>query len=192
MDLALLPKTRAEAKTLGTTHYFTGKPCKHGHIAPRLVKGTCMVCREIEWKASNDKRKEFPKSTAAKAAGHRYYQKNKDLVKRRAKAQPKEQVRMYKRKWDLMNAERKRITTNARRRRLRQRTPAWVTVREKEIMKEQYRKAAVWTKETGIKYVVDHILPLHGEYVSGLHVPDNLQVITEEMNRIKGNRFTPS
>lgn len=37
--------SRAEAKALGLKRYFTGNPCKHGHVAIRLVAGDCIECR---------------------------------------------------------------------------------------------------------------------------------------------------
>jgi Autographiviridae endonuclease VII len=43
--------SRAEAYELGLTHYFTGKPCKHGHVAPRFVKGSCFECCKVEAKS---------------------------------------------------------------------------------------------------------------------------------------------
>ncbi len=40
-----LPSTRAQAKALGLHHYFTGKPCKHGHISARYAEGGCVECQ---------------------------------------------------------------------------------------------------------------------------------------------------
>lgn len=36
--------TRAEAIASGLRRYFTGKPCKSGHIAERLLSKKCVVC----------------------------------------------------------------------------------------------------------------------------------------------------
>ena len=41
-----LPRTRQDAKATGAKEYFTGLPCTHGHISPRLTKGTCVACRK--------------------------------------------------------------------------------------------------------------------------------------------------
>ena len=42
------PRTRKEAKERGVKYYFTGTPCKQGHVALRLVKGTCTECLKVE------------------------------------------------------------------------------------------------------------------------------------------------
>lgn len=41
-----LPRTRQQAKEEGVKQYFTGLPCTHGHLSPRLTKGTCVACRK--------------------------------------------------------------------------------------------------------------------------------------------------
>lgn len=46
-----LPRTRTEAKQLGAKKYFTGQPCKHGHVAPRYTKGVCVQCAAEEQRA---------------------------------------------------------------------------------------------------------------------------------------------
>lgn len=43
-----LPRTRAEAMALGLPRYFTGKPCRHGHVAERLVSArSCCDCDRL-------------------------------------------------------------------------------------------------------------------------------------------------
>lgn len=58
-----------------------------------------------------------------------------------------------------------------------------------EAIKEIYDQAAKVSKETGIKHHVDHIVPISGRNVCGLHVENNLQIITERENLRKGNKW---
>jgi len=82
--------TRSQAKAAGDKYYFTGKPCNRGHIAKRVVKGTCTECQKEDWQKENKKRSSLPKSAASKAAGKRYYLRNIKLVKARATQHKKE------------------------------------------------------------------------------------------------------
>ena len=49
-EYAHLPRSRAQAKREGSDKYFTGQPCKRGHIGPRATKGTCILCRREDEK----------------------------------------------------------------------------------------------------------------------------------------------
>ena len=68
-------------------------------------------------------------------------------------------------------------------------TPKWLTKEQTKEMESFYTKARELEKQDGIKRHVDHIIPLQRETVSGLHVPWNLQVLTEKENLNKSNSF---
>lgn len=72
-----------------------------------------------------------------------------------------------------------------RRAHIRRATPSWVDRRE---IRSFYAEASRKTAETGIPHHVDHIEPIQGTDISGLHVPWNLQVVTASYNCAKGNR----
>lgn len=68
-------------------------------------------------------------------------------------------------------------------------TPKWLSKDQISEMAAKYADAALMMEQTGIAHEVDHIVPLRGKSVSGLHVPWNLEVITAHKNRIKSNSF---
>jgi len=183
------PKTRKEAKETGNKYYFTGLPCTRGHIALRKTKGTCVECMKEDWAIDNEKRKEKPKSEAAKAAGRRYYEKNREVVIARAAARPHEEVREYKEKYKAANPELYKALTSVRKRRHRNATPPWITKEQKLQIRQMYLQAQKLTKMTGERYVVDHIIPLLNDSVCGLHLPWNLRVMTQEENLKKSNKL---
>ena len=52
-----------------------------------------------------------------------------------------------------------------------------------------YREARSLTVSTGIKHHVDHVYPLQGKLVSGLHVHTNMQILQWRENVVKNNKF---
>lgn len=71
------------------------------------------------------------------------------------------------------------------------RSPRWLTADDFWLMNEFYLTAKERSKATGVKHHVDHVIPLRGKSVSGLHVPSNLQVVQAETNLRKSNVFQP-
>ena len=67
--------------------------------------------------------------------------------------------------------------------------PKWLTKEHFEQIKEFYKEAKRLEELDGVKRHVDHIIPLQGKTVSGLHVPWNLRVITAKENMNKSNKL---
>ena len=161
------------------------------------LHSSCRACEKEYRKANKDsiaaKNKEYRKANKDYLAGKNkeHYKTNKDSIAAKRK-------KHYKANKDSLTAKNKeyqkanRYILNARDARRRARklnaTPDWLTDEHKEQMKAIYREAKKMEKKTGITHHVDHIEPLQGENVSGLHVPWNLQVLTATDNLSKGNR----
>lgn len=106
-----------------------------------------------------------------------YYLENAEKIKARNAA------------WAKANPS-KNSAKRARRRAVKlQATPKWLTKEHWEQIDSFYIEAARLTKETGIRHQVDHILPLQGEGITGLHAPWNLQILTISENSKKHNSF---
>lgn len=69
-----------------------------------------------------------------------------------------------------------------------QRTVSWA---DDWKIQQFYTMAQKLSKLYGVKFVVDHVIPLRGKLVSGLHIETNLQIITESENCKKSNKFIP-
>jgi 5-methylcytosine-specific restriction endonuclease McrA len=196
MDTTNLPKTRAEAKAAGAKYYFTEEPCKHGHIAPRKTKGACVECLKVEWAQAAETRaeyfREYNRKDEVRDKKHDWYLENRDQVIQAAATRPAALLKEYRNAWKENNKLQVRADTKARRRKHRDATPNWLTRKQKSEIRQIYQIAITMTQTTGEQYVVDHIVPLRGEAVCGLHVPWNLRVITQEENLKKSNKLVDS
>lgn len=146
--------SRKDAKEQGLRFYFTGKPCKNGHLTKRLVrKCVCVLCKKEE-------RKSWKKRNPEKRSEERSKWKKNNLDK-----------------MNSYNAKRKAAKI--------QRTPTWVNYEDVAMW---YEVATVLSR-SGVNFDVDHVVPLQGDTVSGLHVQNNVQVLPAYLNRSKNNKW---
>tara|TARA_R100001086_G_C11838373_1_gene258437 strand:+ start:691 stop:1407 length:717 start_codon:yes stop_codon:yes gene_type:complete len=146
----------------------------------------CKVCKQLYYE--NNKEKVLSKCKE-------YRDSNKNKIKQNYKKwykQTKNDERYTKRlvrqneyrKLDKYKSVKAANETKRRANKLNA-TPAWADFKKIEIL---YKKAK-WLEElTGLKYHVDHIVPLKGKNVCGLHVWNNLQILEASINCSKGNR----
>lgn len=136
-----------------------------------------------------------------------WYERNKEITKERARAwalanpkkdaakkakwreENREKHNAVNRAWNAKNKPRKAALEAKRRAAQMQRTPNWVTEDEKLRINALYSVAAMYTRESGEEWHVDHQIPLQGKLVSGLHVYANLTVIRGSENVKKSNKF---
>lgn len=71
-------------------------------------------------------------------------------------------------------------------------TPTWLTEDHYSEILDFYIICKMFRIYTGVEYHVDHIIPLRGSLVCGLHVPWNLQILTSTENISKNNRLIES
>jgi hypothetical protein len=132
------------------------------------------------------------------------YQNNADAVKLKVKswvernpdrvAKTKAKYRdsnreLLREKNRLRHAEKPHLAVmnqSLRKARQLQATPPWADICAIERV---YELAQVTSELSGVKFSVDHIVPLKHKLVCGLHVPANLRVITLVANKVKANKF---
>lgn len=116
--------------------------------------------------------------------------KRNDKSARKFTSLHRERVKEIQQKWDKNN----RASRNAKNARYvaskLQRTPNWLTEFDHIHIKALYQLAAMRTCESGFPWHVDHIIPLRGKNVSGLHIPSNMRVIPGKENVRKNNAYS--
>ena len=94
-----------------------------------------------------------------------------------------------RKKWVASNPGKNTAIKSLNKQSRNKRVPTWLSDDDKWLIEQTYELAALRTKMFGFSWHVDHIIPLQGKTVSGLHVPTNLQVIPGVENLRKNNRF---
>ena len=156
-----------ETKTFSC--FGKNKNRKHG------LQGFCKLCMSeiiAEYKKANREK--------LRRQGREYY------------ADKIDEYRIRKKRWRETYPE-KHCAGEARRRAQKLfATPPWLTAEQHDEILLYYEEAMALRIYTGQEYHVDHIVPLQGKNVSGLHVPWNLRVILAKDNLIKGNKYADS
>lgn len=99
------------------------------------------------------------------------------------------EIAEYKKRYQESNPAKMNAIRAKRRSAKLQATPSWLTKQDYKQIEEFYKEAQRLKLETGQEYHVDHIVPLQGKKVCGLHVPWNLQVLEASENRKKSNKL---
>ena len=139
--------------------------------------------RVYAWSAANPEK--------VKAAKKKYAEKNREACKERVAVwmeQNKERMRGIRKAWYLKNKHKAISYVRKRQAAQLRRTLPWLSKDDNWLIEETYALAILRSKIFGFQWDVDHILPLQGKTISGLHVPWNLQVIPAVVNSSKGAR----
>lgn len=154
--------SRKEAQERGLKRYFTGKPCKRGHVAERQVSNwVCLECDNTE-----EKRADRAATAKEWRENNRDY---KNAYRRLWSKENKDKLKKY-RQTTTNKAYRREVT--AKRRALKKGWSDNWTPTEKLAVNIIYEEASL----LGSNFEVDHIVPLAK---GGSHTADNLQIITK-------------
>lgn len=191
--------TYSEAKSAGLTRYFTGAPCPRGHIAERLVSvRACIAClreRKREWSEQNPEKvnaqkraycnANLEKVKALKSANQKLHRAKANERSRRWYHENREKAKEATALWQRNNPSRVAAKAMKYHSDKMHRTPAWADLNAIDAV---YAKASA-LRDAGQDVQVDHDIPLRGKMVSGLHVHNNLKILTAAENRSKSNHF---
>jgi len=160
---------------------------------------TCTSCKEVKGVELFSKHKSKPDGlhseckSCVKEYSRKYRQENKGRRKDYYKnyyEKNQNAMRAKVQKWAKENPDKNRAKAAKRRSRKHNATPDLLTEDQDLKIKLYYKIAKALEKMDGVKRHVDHIVPLKGKGVRGLHVPWNLQILTAEQNISKNNSYS--
>lgn len=126
----------------------------------------------------------------AKLADDPEYAKKKKEYDAKRRVFASEKLREYDRLRAHQPSRRLLTAEGVKRRRatLKVATPPWLSKADRKDMLRLSALAKSWSEKWGVSYHTDHIVPLHGKDVCGLHVPWNLQILAAPLNQTKSNK----
>ncbi len=158
---------------------FEEKPLDSFHRDKGKKDGLCTICKSC--KRDNAKSWRLANLDYARKKGLEYYHEKKQCSDFRQKRRDNEKA------WRARNLDRKAAQEAGRRSCKLNATPPWLTGPHKAQIARLYALSGLMREITGEPHHVDHIVPLQGKNVCGLHVPWNLQVLPAKDNLRKSN-----
>jgi len=159
IDRTDAPKYKRSSKKTKFKTYI-GKPCNHGHTIRYSSNNSCVSCN---------------KNRVISKEYHAEYQHNYKIIT------TDKIIKM------LEDPDEIYFIKEYRKRKIIERaTPNWCCPAS---VRHIYSECVRLSDQMGLEFEVDHMIPIHNKKVCGLHVPENLKVVSHSLNRIKGNKF---
>lgn len=186
--MKLYPKSKLEAIGLGEKRYFTGIPCRRGHISYRLISGHCFECSRITSRRAGERASIEDRRRWYKAYINKNPEKTREIRKscgdRYRKNNRKAHYESTK-KWRTKNPEKLKAQYTKRYTRKKNCQNHFTYERVLELMILQNGKCVYCKKDISNKYHIDHIMPL---CLGGENSPENIQLLCPFCNISKGGK----
>lgn len=175
--------TRAEAKALGLSGYFTGKPCKHGHVAERrVVNHQCRECAKIITREFKKNNPSYIDEWNSKNIG--YYTLYRQSWRKKNPERSREYIRNYKREWYKTRIGKMTVfmSVNVRNLLLGKKTTGSAKLlgyspeRLSQHIERQFVNGMSW--ENYGKWHIDHIIPISHFLKNGVNDPKIINALS--------------
>ena len=138
-------RSREQAAALGLKHYFTGEPCRHGHIVERSVRsGVCLECgraRSAKWNVANRELVNERRRNSRAADPEEVREKNREAARKRY-AENKDEIKRTRAAWRAANPQYWRERYAKNKDRIRSQQAAWYVKNKDRILSQQAAKRA--------------------------------------------------